>query len=445
MGEEGDDAGWMRCEPEKYEEILAGHVRITRERFADHVQHLPPADFTVYPSPPTHFRLRCKFLVAGNEKETSVSEEEAEVEEEGEGGEGREPLRHAGWTDGAIHPVDEYPSASMIICEAMPKVVARLGKSRRLRGGLRGINYLSTLSGDLLVTLVYERSALGPRWQREAERARSDIGIDFIAHSKGVKRLIGGRACVEERLPAPGGGELLYRQIAGSFSNPNGHMAASTLKWLAECAEVAQVGAATDLLELYCGNGNHTVCLAQRFRRVLGVEINRNLVAVAHVNLMNNGRRNAWVLRAPSQDFCSKMLRHQQWRLSMDKYAKDSVPKPGEVTEAAATPAEVEALRRFAEEQRAGLGEEEREKGEAVLDFGAVLCDPPRAGLDAATLQLVSRYRMVLYISCNPDALARDLALLTPPKGRHRVHRFAVFDHFPYTGHLECGAMLLAD
>ena len=60
---------------------------------------------------------------------------------------------------------------------------------------------------------------------------------------------------------------------------------------------------------------------------------------------------------------------------------------------------------------------------------GVVLVDPPRAGLDADTLELVAGFRTVLYIACDGTSLARDLASTL---GRtHEVRRMALFDHFP--------------
>lgn len=45
-----------------------------------------------------------------------------------------------------------------------------------------------------------------------------------------------------------------------------------------------------------------------------------------------------------------------------------------------------------------------------VFKFGTVLVDPPRCGLDTLTLSLVANYAHILYISCCPDSLMRDLA-----------------------------------
>ena len=57
--------------------------------------------------------------------------------------------------------------------------------------------------------------------------------------------------------------------------------------------------------------------------------------------------------------------------------------------------------------------------------FGAVLVDPPRAGLDATTLKLVQGYPHILYISCNPcGALAEQARVLNET---HRLENLAVF------------------
>ena len=61
------------------------------------------------------------------------------------------------------------------------------------------------------------------------------------------------------------------------------------------------------------------------------------------------------------------------------------------------------------------------------------------AGLDAQTVQMVANFDTIIYISCNPETLAENLALLG---NSHRVGQFALFDQFPYTDHMECGVLL---
>ena len=71
--------------------------------------------------------------------------------------------------------------------------------------------------------------------------------------------------------------------------------------------------------------------------------------------------------------------------------------------------------------------------------LNTLLVDPPRAGLDAATVTLASRFDTVLYISCNPQSLADNLKSLS---NTHAVTKLAFFDQFPYTPHLESGVIL---
>ena len=53
-------------------------------------------------------------------------------------------------------------------------------------------------------------------------------------------------------------------QVAGSFSQPNGEVCQQMLSWAVDVTR----GSSGDLLELYCGNGNFTLPLAQNFKQV---------------------------------------------------------------------------------------------------------------------------------------------------------------------------------
>jgi tRNA (uracil-5-)-methyltransferase len=71
--------------------------------------------------------------------------------------------------------------------------------------------------------------------------------------------------------------------------------------------------------------------------------------------------------------------------------------------------------------------------------YDTVLVDPPRAGLDADSVELVSRFETIIYISCNPETLKQNLKTLVET---HTIERFALFDQFPYTHHIETGVLL---
>lgn len=57
---------------------------------------------------------------------------------------------------------------------------------------------------------------------------------------------------------------VLAAQVAGCFSQPNGGMCQQMLSWAVDATK----GSSGDLLELYCGNGNFTLPLAQNFKQV---------------------------------------------------------------------------------------------------------------------------------------------------------------------------------
>lgn len=75
-----------------------------------------------------------------------------------------------------------------------------------------------------------------------------------------------------------------------------------------------------------------------------------------------------------------------------------------------------------------------------VSGWDAVICNPPRRGLDEATRQLILQLqpRVLLYSSCQPLTLQRDEALLA---SRYRIVQLEPFDMFPFTPHLEVLAL----
>jgi tRNA/tmRNA/rRNA uracil-C5-methylase (TrmA/RlmC/RlmD family) len=292
------------------------------------------------------------------------------------------------------------------------------------------------------------------------------LWLNILGRSKGVRVLAGGAAHVVETLRPTAGPPLSYAQPEGAFSNPNAFVAEATVDWLRSCVgtiRASSVGASSrernrgpggdsnpgpspSLLELYCGGGNHTAALAPLFRRVAAVELSAPLCDAARANLRRNGAANAEVIRAPSEKAARAMLRR--------KKSKQTTRRAGENGES------VRALRapRRRDSSRAS-DESDRRLAELDLDaFDVVLVDPPRAGLDPDTLALVSRFDAIMYVSCDPTALYRDAT--TAGRGRggaggggfgnggegglaatHELTRFAVFDHFPYTEHVECGSL----
>jgi len=347
-------------------------------------------------SPPRHFRAR-----------TIVSL--------GEGPEGG-LFRFVRGTDGHINVSAAVPLETLVqpVARSMP-ILARLLSSGELEAqfyhGLTCIKLHATIGRDpqqLLVCFVYGKNAVPPGEEALAGMGHSladaltpKTEVITMSQAKGVQHCFPpGMDFVDEALTVLGRGVLRYRQPFGQFSNPNPYVAIATAEWLYECVQLAvNVGSGgapcTDLLELYCGAGSHTVALAPLFGHVLAVEINRHLVQAANFNMSENGLDNVTVVRAPSEEFCRRVIKKRSYELRR---------KDGSC--------------------------------EIEMHFGCTIVDPPRAGLDDLTRAAVSGYDHVLYISCNPDALRNDLSeLLTT----HEVCRLVLLDHFPFSAHAECG------
>lgn len=144
----------------------------------------------------------------------------------------------------------------------------------------------------------------------------------------------------------------------------------------------------SSVLDLYCGLGNFTLALARRTGRVVGVEGDRELVRRAGENARRNGLANAEFHVA---DLMQPLPSSAAWADSRYPY---------------------------------------------------VLLDPPRAGA-REMLPTVARLapKRVLYISCHPGSLARDIGMLVHDHG-FRLRAAGVLDMFPHTTHVESLAVL---
>ena len=142
------------------------------------------------------------------------------------------------------------------------------------------------------------------------------------------------------------------------------------------------------VIDAYCGIGTISLFLAQKARQVYGVEIIADAVEDARANARLNGIDNA--------DFAIGR-------------AEAVIPAW-------------------------------RAEGIAA---DVIVVDPPRKGCDAALLDTIVAMRpeRVVYVSCNPATLARDLAHLE--RGGFRTVEVQPVDMFPHTGHVECVALLL--
>lgn len=286
--------------------------------------------------------------------------------------------------------IDDFPIASQRINTLMPRLKAAWQASEELGNRLFQVEFLTTLAGDAMVTLCYHRP-LDEAWEVAARQLAEELGVSIIGRSKG-KRLVIGRDYAVEKLDVAGR-VFSYRQPEGAFTQPNGAVNQKMLSWAFEAIGERD----DDLLELYCGNGNFTLPLATRVRQVLATEISKTSVNAALSNLDENAVDNVRLVRLSAEELTQALNEVRPFRrlegIDLKSYA-----------------------------------------------FGTVFVDPPRAGMDPDTCELTRRFERILYISCNPETLAANIAQL---QDTHRIERCALFDQFPYTHHMESGVLLV--
>jgi 23S rRNA (uracil1939-C5)-methyltransferase len=135
-------------------------------------------------------------------------------------------------------------------------------------------------------------------------------------------------------------------------------------------------------LDLYCGVGLFTLPLAAKFKKVIGIEGNRLSIEFAKTNAGNNDLKNV--------DF-----------------------------------------------QVSAVGKWLTENAEKIAAVDFVLLDPPRTGAETETIETLIRLQTakIVYVSCNPATLARDLRAFTA--GGYEIENIRAFDFFPQTHHVE--------
>lgn len=152
---------------------------------------------------------------------------------------------------------------------------------------------------------------------------------------------------------------------------------------LGKVIEYAGLTGVESVLDLFCGAGNLTLPLAKGAKRAIGIEAGGEAVKAAKGNALINGVVNAEFARADSFDWLNQNFKALERRM-----------------------------------------------------FDVVVLDPPRGGEPQAAKALSGlRPKKIVYVSCNPPTLARDLSLLSGCG--YRVFRAAHIDMFPQTFHIE--------
>lgn len=171
-------------------------------------------------------------------------------------------------------------------------------------------------------------------------------------------------------------GNYRYAVYPDSFFQVNTKMISRLYDKVLEFA-----GKGDKLLDLYCGAGTIGIYLANNFNSVRGIEQNESAIKGANLNKGINDIKNISFVCEKASDI-----------------------------------------------------------NEIVEDV--VVVDPPRSGLDSTTIKRIldSRIERLIYVSCNPITLARDINIL---KDKYNLVSISLFDMFPNTSHAECVCLLI--
>ncbi|MDD6157583.1 MAG: 23S rRNA (uracil(1939)-C(5))-methyltransferase RlmD [Lachnospiraceae bacterium] len=177
---------------------------------------------------------------------------------------------------------------------------------------------------------------------------------------------------------------MRFRISPSSFYQVNPRQTELLYRKAIECAGLT---GKEKVIDAYCGTGTIGLIASRNAREVLGVELNKESIHDAIINAKLNGAGNIQFICDDAGRFMVEMA----------------------------------------------------QKGEKA---DVVIMDPPRTGSDEAFLSSVVRLapKTIVYVSCGPDTLARDLKYLT--KHGYQMKCCTPFDCFPYTEHIETCALL---
>ena len=288
-----------------------------------------------------------------------------------------------------ILQIDECQMVSLQISNLMPKLLKELESDMILSFRLFSIEFLVSSTSDMLVTLIYHKK-LEDEWINFAREIEQKLNIKIIGRSR-KQKIVLSSDFINESLNI-NNQEFKFAYEENGFTQPNTSVNIKMIEWVLKNTKDSK----KDLCELYCGGGNFTIPLSKKFNKVLATEISKISIKSALRNCALNNIENINFIRMSSEEFVEALN-------------------------------EVRAFNRL------------KNIDLKSYDFDTIFMDPPRSGLDDTTRTLAKKFENIIYISCNPETLHRDLEELLKT---HKIVRFALFDQFAFSEHIECGVKI---
>lgn len=236
---------------------------------------------------------------------------------------------------------------------------------------------------DTLQLICHQLGNAAADWCASMVRQAEAAGVALLLQQgrKSTLTTLAGTANLRLRVDDP---PLWLEAPPGGFAQINSEQ---NRRLVEAVLQLADLSGGERLLDVYCGMGNFSLPLARRAAEVVGVEGYAPAIGQARLNAAGNGLTNVRFHAADAAEFM------------------------------------------------AAQGE----------PFDLVVLDPPRTGADREVVRSLLRLAppRIIYVSCDPITLARDLSILL--NNGYRLQSSQAFDLFPQTYHLESVSLLVRE
>ena len=291
--------------------------------------------------------------------------------------------------DGKKTAINAFPIASQQIQELMSSLIEYINNNSEISEQLFQVELQSSRKNEAMVGLIYHKE-LDSKWEKEAELIGRELNISIIGRSKNQKVMIGKNYVTETYKYLNNYFDLrLFEQC---FSQTNPFICDDILDWVSRSSS----GPSGDIMELHCGVGTFTIPLSHLYNKILATENSRPSIKGLNVNIDLNNCKNIHSARLSGRE-------------TFEAYY---------------------GMRKFRRLNDIDLNS---------FNIETVFLDPPREGLDSFTVNNLQNIENIIYISCGFKSFKRDIKKL---QKTHEIVKLAMFDQFPFTDHLESGAIL---
>lgn len=251
------------------------------------------------------------------------------------------------------------------------------------------VSRVGLASGEVMTIIVTNGEAL-PHGDRLVKRLRKQIpGIVSIVQNINPDKtnvilgnrniVLWGKDHIVEYI-----GDLKFKISPLSFFQVN---PVQTAVLYYKAVEYANLTGSEDIIDAYCGIGTISLFMARKAKKVYGIEVVPQAIEDAKFNVLENNLYNAEFIEGQAEDVLPKLV-------------------------------------------------------DEGLKVDVAVVDPPRKGCDPRLLDALvhAQPKRIVYVSCNPATLARDLKYLSD-RG-YNVQEVQPVDMFPQTMHVECVALM---